>query len=48
MISAWHLAWIIPVCMMAGVFIMGLMAAAGRVDVRMDDQFVDEEDLEND
>lgn len=48
MISAWHLAWVIPVCIMTGIFIMGLMVAAGNADVRMDDQFVDEEDFEDD
>lgn len=29
MISALHLLWIIPVAVTFGVFIMGLMAAAG-------------------
>ena len=30
MISAWHLAWIIPISVMFGVFLMMLMVAAGN------------------
>ncbi len=48
MISVWHLAWIIPVCLMAGVFIMGLMVAAGNADIRTDDRFVNKDGIEDD
>ena len=30
MISAWHLLWIIPLSMMAGMFYMALVAVSNR------------------
>lgn len=30
MINAWHLLWIIPVCLLAGAFCMALVAVNNR------------------
>lgn len=30
MISAWHLVWIVPVCIMIGMFAVAILGANGR------------------